>query len=296
MKRAKRALRTSIELGCLFVLLLSAFPALAQQRKVREYKLHEPEDRGAPFSLMLGPDHTAYILQPRRDGNWILSEVRGWWQDHPSERGIAVEGFSARDAVNTIHQMDIALTPDGRDLLTILSATLRVAPDDPNPMEMLVELIPLDSFQVTATQHMRSLGMRGNLRAVLDPAGQLLVSSAVPPAEPTAGDAPYVTWFQVALPDMKAHLMCSFQASAQGAADPKDEQAACGASLSQTGYAALPDIDKALQLAQPPEPPTPPAVEVTAKDRVHTAAAAIDGKAFTLVVVNGVILQIFSAQ
>jgi hypothetical protein len=294
MKRAMCGLRTAIDLGLGLALLLSALPAGPQQRKVHEYKLHEIEDRGAPFTVMLGPDHTVYILQPRRDGNWILSEVHGWWQDKPVERGILVEGFSARDAINTMNQMDMALTPDGRYVLTILSASLRVAPDDPYPMDMIVELVPLDSFEVATTEHMRSLGMRGNLRAVLDPAGQLLVSSTVPPSGPGAEDAPYFTWFRVSVPEMKAQLMCSFQ----GAKEAQTAEAACDSSVPQTGFASLTDLDKAFQLIDQPEPPvpTPPEVAVTPKDRVHTLAATVDGKALTLVVVNAVDLQVFANQ
>jgi hypothetical protein len=65
--------------GCGVALSLAlACVAGAEQHKIHEYKLHEPLDQGAPFALLVGPDHAAYTLIPRRDGNWILSQVQQW--------------------------------------------------------------------------------------------------------------------------------------------------------------------------------------------------------------------------
>lgn len=270
----------------------AALAAGAQARKVHEYKLHEQEDRGAPFGLTLGPDHTAYTLIPRRDGNWVLSEVQNWWQDKPHEIGILVPGFSQHDAVSDLRQMDLAVTPDNKYIVAILSAGMRVANDDPYPTDMMVEVTRLDNFEMVTADHMRSLGMRGDLRAGMDRASQLLVRSQMA----GGGDAgPYVTWFAVSVPEVKARLLCSYQTSAD-AKDAQPMEQACAEFAGKDGYASAAELSSAVWGAPPPAPVAPPGVTFPPKDRFDARSVTIDGKPLTLVVINGVTLQGYAAQ
>jgi hypothetical protein len=288
MKPATRWVPRGVAAG----LALAALAASAQSRKIGEYKLHEQEDRGAPFAMTLGPDHTVYTLLPRRDGNWVLSEVQNWWQPKPHEIGILIEGFSARDPVSAIRQTDLFVTSDNQYLVTILTAALRVAPDDPNPTDMIVEVVRLRDFEVLTTSHMRGLGLRGDLAGGFDRSGQLLVSSSI--AGGDSAPAPWVTWFAVSLPAVKAQLQCSYQA----AADPKDAQpmeAACADWAKKEGYASAADLGRAVWAPTfPPAPPAPPGVSISSKDRFQIATVTVDSKPLTLVVINGVDLQVYS--
>jgi hypothetical protein len=244
--------------------------------------------------MTLGPDHTVYTILPRRDGNWILSEVQNWWQEKPHEIGIVVEGFGARDEVSTPGQMDLAVTPDGRFLVTILTASLRVAANDPYPMDMIVEVVRLDNFAVVQTQHMRSLGLRGNLAGGMDRAGHLLVSSSVPGGGEDAPSAPYVSWFQVSLPEVKPQLECSYQA----AADAKETQPieeACADFAKKDGYASAAEL-MAQVWPQTKPAEAPPGVAIAAKDRFDARTVTVDGKPLTLVVINGVEVQVYAPQ
>ncbi|MGC2635567.1 MAG: hypothetical protein WA294_00195 [Acidobacteriaceae bacterium] len=296
MKDTRRWAR-NLAVACFALLLALAFGAIqaqSQARKIREYKLHEQGERSAPFGMTLGSDHTIYTILPRQDGNWILSEVQNWWQDKPHEIGIVVEGFAARDEVSNPGQMDLAVTPDGRDLVTILTSSLRVPAGDPYPMDMIVEIVRLDNFAVVETQHMRSLGFRGNLAGGMDRSGHLLVSSSVPGGGNDAPSAPYVSWFEVTMPDMKPQLECSYQA----AADPKDTQRieeACAEFAKKDGYASAAELI-AQVWPQPKAIEAPPGVTVPSKDRFDTRTVDVDGKPLTLVVVNGVSLQVYAAQ
>ncbi|HEY6446766.1 MAG TPA: hypothetical protein VIY53_09925 [Acidobacteriaceae bacterium] len=296
MKDARRGTRkgAGTGLGLLFALTFSAVAAEAQTRKIHEYKLHEQEDRGAPFGMAVGPDHTVYTILPRRDGNWILSEVQGWWQEKPHEIGIVVEGIAARDEVSAPGQMDLAVTPDGRFLVTILTAGLRVGANDPYPMEMIVEVVRLDNFTVVQTQHMRGLGLRGNLAGGLDGAGHLLVSSSLPGGGDDATSAPYVSWLEVSLPEMKPQLECSYQAGAD-AKDPQPMEEACADFAKKDGYASAAELI-AQVWPQTKAAEAPPGVAIAAKDRFDARTVTVDGKALTVVVINGVEVQVYAPQ
>jgi hypothetical protein len=287
--------RVRVALSCSLVVL--ALASGAQTRKIRDYRLHESEDRSLPFAMTVGPDNTLYTLVPRRDGNWVLSRVQRWWLDHPDELGIVVEGFSARDPIASFGQMDLAVTPDGKYLITLLSAPLRAAPDDPYPMDMIVEIVRLDSFQAIDTEHARSLGMRGNLLAALDRAGHLLVNSSIPStgADPTS--TPWITWFRVSVPGLKPELMCSYQAPA----DPKDAKPledACSAFARSEGYSSAAEVAANLPRATPPANPAQPlaGIAISPKDHFQTQTVNVDSKPLTLVVLNGVDLQVYESE
>lgn len=269
---------------------LAAALAGAQARKIHEYRLHEQEDRSAHFAIAVGPDHTVYTLIPRRDGNWILSEVKGWWQDKPDELGIAVQGFSAHDPVGTLHQMDLAVTPDSQYLVSIVSAELRVPPDDPYPTDLLVEVVRLADFSVVDTEHMRALGMRGHLQGGLDRAGHLLVRSEIAP--PGGGSsAPFDTVFAVTVPEMKPQLVCSYESGDPGL------ESSCGEFAKKEGYASAADLAQALWSAAPSPPQALPAgVSLSPRDRWQSVSVTIDGKPLTLLVINGVNLEVFAAD
>jgi len=273
---------------------LGAMALSAQSRRIHEYHLHEQEEKNAPFAMLVGPDNTLYTLITRKDGNWVLSRVRGWWMDHPDEVGILVEGFSAHDPIASVGQMDLALTPDGKYIVALLSAPLRVANDDPYPMEMLVDVVRLDTFQSTDTEHMRSLGIRGNLRAEFDRAGHLLVDSSIAPTDASA--APYVTWFQIAVPGLKAQLMCSYQPA--DAKDVKSAEDACGAFAKAEGYASAEEVVASLPQAAPPANPAqpPPGVAISSKDHFQFQAVNVGGQAMTLVVVDGIDVQAYAKE
>jgi hypothetical protein len=293
MHWAFRAVRIAVSAG----LAVGALAGLAQPRRLREYRLHEQEDRSAPFAMTVGPDNTLYTLLPRRDGNWVLSRVKGWWLDRPDEMGIAIEGFSAHDPVASFGQMDLAVTPDGEYLVVVLSAEMRVAPDDPYPMEMVVEAVRLDLFQAVDTERMRSLGIRGNLLGALDRAGRLLVDSSVSTAESGAAAAPYVTWFRVSVPGLKPELMCSYQTGT----DPKDAKPledACATFAKGEGYASAAELAASLPQAAPPaNPAQPPAgIAIPAKDHFQAQTVTVDGKPLTLVVLNGVDMQVYANE
>ena len=282
-------------------LALSVLAAGAQARKIREYKLHEQEDRGAPFGMTVGPDHTVYTLLPRRDGNWVLSRVKGWWQEKPDEMGILVEGFSARDPVSGFDQMDLAVTPDGKYVVTMLTAAMRVAADDPYPMDMIVEVVRLDGFEVMITQHMRSLGMRGMLRGGMDREGKLLVRSEMAGGDDNGSPAPYVTWFAVTVPDVKAQLECSYQAAAD-AKDTQPMEAACGEFARKDGYGSAAELAKDAwpeansKDAGAPGSAPPSGAPISKKDSFRSAGITIDGQPLTLVVLNGVELQVYGEK
>lgn len=281
-------------LALLAALAFGALASQAQARKIHEYKLHEQEDRGTPFGMTLGPDHTVYTILPRRDGNWILSEVQNWWQEKPHEIGIVVEGFAARDEVSSPGQMDLAVTPDGRFLVAILTANLRVAASDPYPMDMIAEVVRLDNFTVVQTQHMRSLGLRGNLIGGMDGVGHLVVSSSVPGGGNDAPLAPYVSWFQVSVPEMKPQLVCSYQAGTD-AKDMEPVEAGCADFAKKDGYASAADlIAQVWPQTKPAE--APPGVAIAAKDRFDARTVTVDGKPLTLVVINGVQVQVYAPQ
>jgi hypothetical protein len=288
-----RAVQITIFAG----LALSALAAAAQPRHLREYRLHESEDKNAPFAMTVGPDNTLYTLIPRRDGNWVLSRVQRWWLDHPDELGISVEGFSARDPIASLGQMDLAVTPDGKYLVTVLSAPLRAASEDSYPMDMIVEVVRLDTFQVIDTEHMRSVGMRGSLIGAMDRAGHLLVDSAIPSTDPAATSAPYVTWFRVGVPSLKPELMCSYQAPA----DPKDVkpvEEACAAFAKTEGYASAAEVAASLPQATPrANPAQPPAgIEIPPRDHFQVQTVTVEAKPLTLVVLDGVDLQVYGQQ
>jgi hypothetical protein len=288
--------RVRIALWC--GLAMAAVAAAAQAHKVHEYRLHESEDRNAPFAMALGPDNTLYTLLPRRDGNWILSRVKQWWLDRPDELGIVVEGFSARDPIASLGQMDLAFTPDGKYLVAVLSAPLRVAADDAYPMDMIVEVVRLDAFQAIDTEHMRSLGIRGNLIGAMDRAGHLVVDSSIPPgASEDAGTTPYVTWFRVAVPGMKPELMCSYQAGAD-AKDAKPREDACSAFARTEGYASAAELAASLPHATPPENPAEPpgGIAIPPKDRFQAETVTVDGKPLTLVVLDGVDVEVYATE
>lgn len=263
----------------------------AQVRKIHEYRLHEQEDRGARFAMTVGPDHTVYTLIPRRDGNWILSEVKNWWQDKPTELGIAVQGFSARDPVGSWDQMDLAVTPDGQYLVTILSADLRVAPDDPYPTDLLVEVVRLSDFSVVDTEHMRALGMRGHMRGGLDRTGHLLVRSEITP-QGGSNSAPFDTVFAVTVPEMKPQLVCSYESG-----DAAGMESSCGDFAKKEGYGSAAELAQAIWRTAPAPPQALPAgLSLAAKDRWQSTNVTVDGKPLTLVVVNGVNLQVFATE
>lgn len=285
-----RRLRCAVFLG----LGLGALSLSAQSQKIREYRLHEQEEKNAPFAMLVGPDNTLYTLITRRDGNWVLSRVERWWLDRPDEIGILVEGFSAHDAVASLGQMDLALTPDGKYIVVLLSAPLRTAPDDPYPMEMIVDVVRLDTFQSIDTDHMRSLGIRGNLLATIDRAGHLLVHSSIPPTG--SETAPFITWFQVSVPSLKAQLMCSYQPV--GADDGKSAEDACGAFAKTEGYASAAELAASLPQAAPPANPAqpPPGVTISPKDHYQFRTVTVDGRPITLFVVNGIDVQAYASQ
>jgi hypothetical protein len=291
MHRLFRAARIAVP-SCL---ALCALALSAQTHKVREYRLHEQDDKAAPFAMLIGPDNTLYTLIPRRDGNWVLSRVQRWWLDHPDELGILVEGFSARDPIASLGQMTLALTPDGKYLVTLLSAPLRVAPGDPYPMNLIVEVVRLDTFQVIGAEQGRSLGMRGNLLAAVDPSGHLLVDSSIPATE--AASAPYVTWFRVALPSLKPELVCSYQAPADSK-DLKPSEDACAAFAKSEGYASAAELAASLPQPVPPATPAepPPGIAIPPKTHFLAQSATVDGKPLTLIVLDGVDLQVYAPQ
>lgn len=283
-----------VRCGLAAALLFNVLAAQSQARKIHEYKLHEQEDRGAPFAMTLGPDHTVYTLIPRRDGNWVLSEVQNWWQDKPHEIGILVPGFSQHDAFSDLRQMDLAVTPDNKYLVAITTGGMRVANDDPYPTDMMVEVTRLDSFEMLTADHMRSLGMRGTLRAGMDRSGQLLVRSEM---AGSADAGPYVTWFAVSIPDVKGRLLCSYQASSD-AKDAQPMEQACAEAARTGGFASAAELNSAIwgTGAPPPAPAAPPGVSIPSKDRFDSRTVTIDGTALTLVVINGVTLQVYAAQ
>lgn len=270
--------------------MLAAAAAGAQTHKLHEYRLHEQEERGAPFGMTLGPDHTLYTVIPRRDGNWVLSEVKNWWQSKPEEIGILVEGFSNREPVASMGQMTLAVTSDAQTLVSILSAEMQVAPNDPFPTEMVVEAVRLQDFSVVNTQRMRGLGMRGHLQGGLDRAGHLLVRSEI--AAPGGSGSAFATWFSLAVPELKAQLVCSNEGGDQQAIE-----SACGAFAKNEGYASAADLAGAVWPAPPASPPALPAgVSVAARDRWQAASVTIEGKPLTVVVINGVQLQVYGQQ
>lgn len=277
--------------AALALCLAGSAPAGAQSHKIREYRLHEQEDRGAPFAMTVGPDNTLYTLIPRRDGNWILSEVKNWWQEKPAELGIPVEGFAAREPVTSWDQMQLAVTPDGQFLIAILSADLRVLPDDPYPTDTIVEFIRLADFNVLETEHMRALGMRGRLYGGIDRTGHLLIRSEI--GSPGGGNsAPFDTWFAVSVPEMKAQLVCSFNSG-----DTPGMESSCSDFAKKEGYPSSVDLARSVWPPPPATPPPLPAgLTIPPKDRWQTAMVTIDGKPATLVVVNGVNLQVFAAD
>ena len=273
------------------VFVLAAAVAGAQARKIHEYRLHEQEDRGTQFAMTVGPDHTVYTLIPRRDGNWILSKVKDWWQDKPTELGIAVQGFSARDPVGSLDQMDLAVTPDGQYLVTIVSADLRVSPDDLYPTDLLVEVVRLSDFGVVDTEHMRALGMRGHMRGGLDRAGHLLVRSQIMP-QGGGSSAPFDTVFAVTVPEMKPQLVCSYESG-----DAAGMESSCGDFAKKEGYASAAELAQSVWRTAPAPPQTLPAgLSLPAKDRWQSASVTLDGKPLTLVVINGVNLEVFAAE
>ena len=274
-------------------LMLAAAAAGAQAHKLHEYRLHEQEERGAPFGMTLGPDHTLYTIIPRRDGNWVLSEVKNWWQSKPEEIGILVEGFSNREPVARIGQMTLAVTPDSQTLVSILSAEMQVPASDPYPTEMVVEAVRLQDFSVVNTQRMRGLGMRGHLEGGLDRDGHLLVRSEI--AAPGGSGSTFATWFSIAVPELKAQLVCSYQNGDQQGGD--QQAGACGAFGKKEGYGSAADLAAAVWPGTPATPPQLPAgVSVGAKDHWQAAEVTIDGKPLTVVVINGVQLQVYGQQ
>lgn len=281
-------LANGIRAAAVCALGLAVVAAGAQARKVHEYRLHEQEDRGAPFGMTLGPDHTVYTILPRRDGNWILSEVKNWWLDKPGELGIVVEGYPSRDPIAHWDQMDLAVTPDGQYLVAFNSADMRAAADDPYPMDMTVEIIRTSDFSVLDTEHLRALGMRGRLRGGLDRAGHLLVRSEIGPS----GTGAFDTWFSLAIPEMKPQLACSYDGN-----DAAAMEGACAAFAKTEGYGSAADMATAVWPTPPPSAPQLPAgVVIASKDRWQSAVVTIDGKPVTLVVVNGVELETYEVQ
>jgi hypothetical protein len=278
-------------------LVVSALAAGAQARKIHEYRLHEQEDRGAPFGMTVGPDQTVYTLLPRRDGNWVLSRVKSWWQEKPDEVGVLVEGFSARDAVSGFRQMDVAVTPDGKYVTTILAAGLRAAPDDPYPTDMLVQVFAPDRLDRVASEHMRGLGIRGDLEGGMDRSGQLLVNAAMAGTDADGKTSPYMTWFAVSIPQLKAKLECSYQAAAD-AKDVEAMEAACGDFAKAEGYASAQELQRAVWGSDNPAPAgaAPPGIAIAPKDRFQVRQVTAEGTALTLVVVNGVTLQAYATQ
>jgi hypothetical protein len=288
-----RAVRIAFSLG----LALGSLAAAAQPRRLHDYRLHEQEDKNAPFAMTLGPDNALYTLIPRRDGNWVFSRVQRWWLDHPDELGILVEGFSAHDPIASLGQMDLALTPDNKFALILLSAPLRAPADNAYPMDMIVEIVRLDTFQAIDTEHLRSLGIRGNLLAAFDRAGHLLIDSSMPPPASDVAAGPYVTWFRLAVPGLKPELMCSYQA----AADPKESnplENACAVFAKTEGYTSAADLAASLPRPIPPANPLQPPAGISIPPKVHfqTQTVTIDGKPLTLVVLNGVDLEVYGSD
>jgi hypothetical protein len=290
-------MKSLVQTASSWALALWVLAAGAQTRKIHEYRLHEAEDKSAPFAMTVGPDNTLYTLLPRRDGNWVLSRVDRWWLDHPGELGILIEGFSAHDPVASFGQMSLAVTPDGKYLVALISSALRAAPDEAYPMDMIVEVVRLDNFQAIDTEHMRSLGIRGNLVGALDGAGHLLVDSSIPASGAEAGATPYVTWFRVGLPTLKPELMCSYAAPAD-AKDTKPMEDACAAFAKAEGYASAAEIAASLPRAAPPEnPPQAPAgIAISPKEHYQAQTVTVDGKPLTLVVVGGVDVQVYANE
>jgi hypothetical protein len=206
-----------------------------------------------------------------------------------------VEGFSSHDAVAAAPQMNLAITPDGKYLVTTLSAPMRVAPGDPYPMDMIVEVVRLDTFAVVNTEHTRSLGLRGLMTSFLDHDGKLVVRSAVAPEQPTAGATPYITWFRISVPDLKPELMCSFQWP--DAANSQEMETACGAFAKTEGATSAQEFDRTTQHVAPPQAPVAPDnFTYSPKDRIQTTTVTIDRKPLTLVVLNGIDLQVFAEK
>jgi hypothetical protein len=188
--------------------------------------------------------------------------------------------------------MDLALTPDGQYLVTLLSARMRVTPDDPYPMDMLVEVVRLDKFEVVMTEHMRSLGIRGQLHGGMDSGGQLLVNSEVAAVDENGATKPWNSWFAVTLPAMKAHLACSYER-----ADPAAMETACGSFAKTEGYGSAADLNGKIWPGAPTAVPVAPAgVTIASKDRFASQTVDVDGKPLSLVVVNGVDVQAYAPQ
>jgi hypothetical protein len=186
--------------------------------------------------------------------------------------------------------MTLAVTPDARTLVSVLSAEMQVPANDPYPTEMVAEAVRLQDFSVVNTQRMRGLGMRGHLEGGLDRDGHVLVRSQI--ASPGGSGSEFGTWFSLTVPQLKAQLVCSYEGG-----DQRAIESACGDFVKKEGYVSATDLAAAVWPAAPAAAPTLPAgVSVGAKDHWQAADVTIDGKPLTVVVINGVQVQVYGQQ
>jgi len=133
------------------------------------------------------------------------------------------------------------------------------------------------------------------MTSFLDHDGKLVVRSAVAPEQPTAGATPYITWFRISVPDLKPELMCSFQWP--DAANSQEMETACGAFAKTEGATSAQEFDRTTQHVAPPQAPVAPDnFTYSPKDRIQTTTVTIDRKPLTLVVLNGIDLQVFAEK
>src|ERR1700727_1254686 len=89
-----------------FRVLLAAFVALAttqshgQLTKIRDYALHQQEDRGVLFGTALTEDHSLLTVVAHEDGEWPLTKVSEWWDEHTEEEQIRLRAFSKKDRLS----------------------------------------------------------------------------------------------------------------------------------------------------------------------------------------------------
>lgn len=192
------------------LLVLTAVSASGQLTKLRDYQLHQREDRGVVFSAALTQDNTLITLVARNNGDWLLSRVGKWWEEDPQEQQIHIAAFSRRDHLDGPLQMKLLLTPDGQNLVVLISATMKVPQGDPYTNEMIISMVRLDPFRVIATAHSKMLGMKGYLDGFLDRHGRVIVDSSLPEKAENGSTIVQRTYYGFATSDLHIVSTCGY--------------------------------------------------------------------------------------
>lgn len=247
-------------------ILLPALVALAtvqshgQLTKIRDYALHQQEDRGVLFGTALTEDHSLLTVVAHEDGEWPLTKVSKWWDEHPEEEQIRLRAFSKKDRLSGPLEIRLLPTPDGQFAVLLISAGMKVLNADHHSDQMFAYVVRLNPFQVIASAQSKELGIDGILSGFLDPNGDPVVIASIYPAVQSENVQVLHTYYRLAIPRLHVSTSCSYSLpqNSNTEATAAILEKNCSEFARAGGFSSAVDMDKlARNDADHPKPPFP---------------------------------------